>query len=80
MDRKKPGRAVRKSDPPRSRTRPISRKSPEGLDAKVRRLVREAVREEIGLLEDRLDFLASEASLAEGDPIPADEVWKKLGR
>ena len=30
-------------------------------------------------IEDRLDYLESEASLADGRPIPAEEVWKELG-
>ena len=30
-------------------------------------------------IEDRLDYLESEASLADGKPIPADKVWKELG-
>jgi hypothetical protein len=37
------------------------------------------VREELEPLEDRLDYLASESSLADGSPIPAEDVWKKLG-
>ena len=70
-------RSVRKSAPAKSRgrARPSRRKSGESLDQKVRRIVRE----ELEPLQDRLDYLASEASLADGSPIPADEVWKKLG-
>jgi len=30
-------------------------------------------------IEDRLDYLESEASLADGKPIPAEKVWKDLG-
>jgi hypothetical protein len=30
-------------------------------------------------IEDRLDYLESEASLTDGKPIPAEQVWKQLG-
>ena len=30
-------------------------------------------------IEDRLDYLESEASIADGRPIPAGRVWKELG-
>jgi len=73
----RPRKSVRKSAPAKSRTRrrPSRRKTAESLDQRVRRIVRE----ELGPLEDRIDYLASEASLADGSPIPAENVWKKLG-
>jgi hypothetical protein len=37
------------------------------------------VAEQIGNLEDRLDYLESEASLGDGKPVPASRVWKELG-
>lgn len=81
MSRPKHRKSVRRSAPARSRPR-VRRsrgKGTENLDQRVRRIVREVVREELEPLEDRLDYLASEASLADGDPIPAEEVWKRLG-
>ena len=76
MRKPKSRKSVRKSAPARSRTgaRPSRRKGAENLDQKVRRIVRQVVREELEPLEDRLDYLASEASLADGNPIPAEEV------
>ncbi len=64
----------RKSAPARTRgaRRPSARPRRETLDDRVRRIVREE-------LEDLRDVLASEAALASGDPIPAEEVWKRLG-
>jgi hypothetical protein len=42
-------------------------------------IVKELVAEELEPLEDRLDYLESEASLGDGGPIPAGKVWKDLG-
>ena len=77
MSKPRSRKSVRKSAPAKSRARhrPSRRKPAESLDQRVRRIVRE----ELEPLEDRLDSLASEASLADGSPIPAEEVWKQLG-
>jgi hypothetical protein len=42
-------------------------------------MVQEMVAKEVESIEDRLDFLESEASLADGKPVPAVVVWKDLG-
>jgi len=46
------------------------------LERRLRPVVRKLLDEMLG---DRLDYVASEASLADGAPIPAAEVWKRLG-
>jgi len=49
-------------------------------DAALERRLRPAVRKLLDeMLGDRLDYVASEASLADGSPVAADEVWKRLG-
>ena len=81
MRKPKSRRPVRKTAPPRTRGRAKASKrgAAESLDRRVRRIVREVVREEPEPPEDRLDYLGSEASLADGAPVPAEEVWEKLG-
>ena len=52
------------------------RASDAALERRLRPVVRKLLDEMLG---DRLDYVASEASLADGSPIPAAEVWKRLG-
>jgi hypothetical protein len=52
------------------------RASNAALERRLRPVVRKLVDEMLG---DRLDYIASEASLAHGSPIPVGEVWKRLG-
>jgi len=52
------------------------RASDAALERRLRPVVRKLLDE---MLTDRLDYAASEASLADGSPIPAAEVWKRLG-
>ena len=52
------------------------RNSDAALERRLRPVVRKLLDEMLG---DRLDYAASEASLADGAPIPAAEVWKRLG-
>jgi hypothetical protein len=54
----------------------VRRKADAALERRLRPIVGKLVAE---MLEDRLDSLESEASLADGAPVPADEVWKRLG-
>ena len=65
-------RKLRQSAPPRSlRSRPARSQELVAFKKKVARAFES--------IEDRLDYLESEASVADGKPIPAEEVWKSLG-
>jgi hypothetical protein len=50
--------------------------SDEVLERRLRPVVRKLLDE---MLADRLDYLASEASRADGKPLRADDVWNALG-
>ncbi len=51
-----------------------------GTDAELERRLRPVVQKLLDeMLIDRIDFAESEASLADGAPVPADAVWKRLG-
>ena len=67
--------ARRRSSGPRRKTTRRSR-SDAALEKRLRPVVRKLLDE---MLVDRIDFAESEASLADGAPIPADLVWKRLG-
>jgi hypothetical protein len=73
-EKKEPRRSGRR--PKRVGSAPSRNARRKELEDVIRPIVREVVAEE---LEDRLDYWESEASLADGDPLPAEEVWKKLG-
>jgi hypothetical protein len=48
----------------------------DAVEHRLRPVVRKLLDE---MLEDRPDSIESEASLADGSPLPADEVRKRLG-
>jgi hypothetical protein len=65
----------------RKRRRPGTRRALGPRSAPSRELAafKRKVAKAFESVEDRLDVLESEASLADGKPIPADAVWKELG-
>jgi hypothetical protein len=57
-----------------------AKKRRRAADAELARRLRPVVRKLVDeMLEDRMDYVESLASLADGSPIPADDVWKRLG-
>ena len=69
----------RKARPKRAATR-TTKKRRQSADAALERRLRPVVRKLLNeMLADRMDYVESEASLADGSPIPADDVWKRLG-
>jgi hypothetical protein len=72
--------ALKSKSRPKRATAGAARKRRRAADAALERRLRPVVRKLLDeMLEDRMDYVESQASLADGVPISADEVWKRLG-
>ncbi len=76
LSRMTPSSAQATKSRPKKPTKKRRRESDAALERRLRPVVRKLLDEMLG---DRLDYAASEAALADGAPIPAAEVWKRLG-